>query len=131
LPKRNALANIPLMSEIEAHHIMTIPPLELWSWLHPAPGGGSNGRPYIIDVREPREYSQGHIAESKLIPLPQLLSAEVKLPADKQIVLVCRSGRRSRRAAAALQHIGCMNVQILQGGMLAWSAAGLLEALEF
>jgi sulfate permease, SulP family len=131
LPKRNALANIPLMSEIEAHHIMTIAPLELWSWLHPVPGGGSNGRPYIIDVREPREYSQGHIAESKLIPLPQLLSAEVKLPADKQIVLVCRSGRRSRRAAAALQHIGCMNVQILQGGMLAWSAAGLLEALEF
>ncbi len=131
LPKRNVLTNIPLMSEIEAHHIMTIAPLELWSWLHPVPGSGFDGRPYIIDVREPREYSQGHIAESKLIPLPKLLSAEVKLPADKQIVLVCRSGRRSRRAAAALQHIGCMNVQILQGGMLAWSAAGLLEALEF
>ena len=85
----------------------------------------------MVDVREPREFNQGHIAEARMVPLPKILMAEIKLPADKQIVLVCRSGRRSRRAAAALQHIGCMNVQILQGGMLAWNAAGLLEAVEF
>ncbi len=130
LPKRIDLANIPLMGDIEADHILTVGARELWQWLHP--GTATNGdQPYVVDVREPREYNQGHIAEARLVPLPKILAAEVKLPADKQIVLVCRSGRRSRRAASALQHIGCMNVQILQGGMLAWGSAGLLEAVEF
>lgn len=130
LPKRIDLADIPLMGDIEADHILTVEARELWQWLNP--GSVSNGdKPYVVDVREPREYNQGHIAEARLVPLPKILAEEVKLPADKQIVLVCRSGRRSRRAASALQHIGCMNVQILQGGMLAWASAGLLEAVEF
>ncbi|MEZ4590724.1 MAG: SulP family inorganic anion transporter [Chloroflexota bacterium] len=135
LPKRIALADIPLMDETESEHIMMVEPLQLWQQLHPASGGngqkGETAVPYVVDVREPREFNQGHIAEARLVPLPTILSAEVKLPADRQIVLVCRSGRRSRRAAAALQHIGCMNVLILRGGMLAWNSAGLLEAVEF
>lgn len=131
LPKRIAVSNIPLVTETETSHILTVEAEELWHWLHPATAVNGTDQPYVVDVREPREYNQGHIAEARLVPLPQILSAEVKLPADKQIVLVCRSGRRSRRAAAALQHIGCMNVKILQGGMLAWNAAGLLEAMEF
>jgi SulP family sulfate permease len=135
LPKRIALANIPQVDETLTEHILMMEPLQLWQQLHPVESGSGQvpetAFPYVVDVREPREYNQGHIAEARLVPLPSILSAEVKLPADRQIVLVCRSGRRSRRAAAALQHIGCMNVQILQGGMLAWSAAGLLEAIEF
>jgi len=136
LPKRIDVADIPLLSETEMDHIMSMEPLQLWDRLH-APEE-RNGKaaletavPYVVDVREPREYKQGHIAEARLVPLSTILSAKVKLPADRQIVLVCRSGRRSRRAAAALQNIGCMNVQILQGGMLAWNSAGLLEAVEF
>ena len=136
LPKRIHVADIPLLSETEMDHIMSMEPLQLWDRLH-APEE-RNGKaaletavPYVVDVREPREYKQGHIAEARLVPLSTILSAKVKLPADRQIVLVCRSGRRSRRAAAALQNIGCMNVQILQGGMLAWNSAGLLEAVEF
>lgn len=134
LPKRIDVANIPHLDETENEYIQTVEPLQLWQQLHPANGNGKLGDtavPYVVDVREPREYRQGHIAEARLVPLPKLLSDEVKLPADRQIVLVCRSGRRSRRAAAALQHIGCMNVHILQGGMLAWNSAGLLEAIEF
>lgn len=132
LPKRIALAEIPLIDEADTSHILQIEPLPLWALLHPGPGSnGSSAMPYVVDVREPREYNQGHIAEAQLVPLPKILSSDVKLPADRQIVLVCRSGRRSRRAAAALQHLGCMNVQVLQGGMLAWGAAGLLEAMEY
>lgn len=130
LPKRIDLAGVPLVSEIEADHILTVGARDLWQWLNPGPAGNGD-RPYVVDVREPREYKQGHIAEARLVPLSKILAAEVKLPADQQIVLVCRSGRRSRRAASALQHIGCMNVQILQGGMLAWGSAGLLEAVEY
>lgn len=138
LPKRIAVAGIPLLDDTELDHILMVEPVQLWDWLNPAPLNG-NGRketavpiyPYVVDVRQPREYHQGHIVEANSIPLPQILSDEVKLPADKQIVLVCRTGRRSRRAAAALQQIGCLNVQILQGGMLAWEAAGLLEAVDY
>ena len=55
----------------------------------------------------------------------------IKLPSDRPIVIVCRSGRRSRRAASALQQLGITNVAILDGGMLAWEAAGLLEAVDY
>jgi SulP family sulfate permease len=82
-----------------------------------------------VDVREPREFRQGHIAEAESVPLATILSEKVKFPADRQIVLVCRSGRRSRRAAAALQSVGCMNVVVLEGGMQAWETAELLEAV--
>ncbi|NJN55474.1 MAG: rhodanese-like domain-containing protein [Anaerolineae bacterium] len=78
---------------------------------------------------EPREFRQGHVAEAQSIPLATILSKELELPTDQQIVLVCRSGRRSRRAAAALQNKGCPNVTILEGGMQAWEAEGLLEAV--
>ncbi len=137
LPKRIAVADIPLLNEIEHHHIITVGAAELWEWLNPPrvsngsrTAEAASALPYVVDVREPREFVQGHIAEARLVPLPKILSAEVKLPPDRQIVLVCRTGRRSRRAAAALQHIGCLNVQVLQGGMLAWEAAGLLEAVD-
>ena len=135
LPKRIDLADIPLLDESDFDKILFVEPLQLWEQIHPA--NEMNGKledtavPHVVDVREPREFRQGHIAEAQLIPLPKILSSEVKLPADKQIVLVCRSGRRSRRAAVALQNIGCVNVQILQGGMLAWQSAGLLEAVDF
>jgi sulfate permease, SulP family len=135
LPKRVALANIPLLSEIELDHVLLVKPMQLWEWLNPLRGNSAGTAvptlPYVIDVREPREFNQGHIVEANLVPLPKILSADVKLPANKQIVLICRTGRRSRRAAAALKRIGCLNVQIVEGGMLAWEAAGLLEAVNY
>jgi SulP family sulfate permease len=58
------------------------------------------------------------------------MSKSVRLPNDRQIVLVCRTGRRSQRAAYALHKMGCMNVAVLEGGMHAWEAADLLEAID-
>jgi SulP family sulfate permease len=84
----------------------------------------------VVDVREPREYRRGHLPEARLEPLPNILSEDVRFPNDRDIVFVCRTGRRSRRAAYALRQMGVFNVSILQGGMLAWEAAGLLEAVE-
>jgi SulP family sulfate permease len=52
------------------------------------------------------------------------------LPRQRKIVLVCRGGRRSERAACLLQSQGYSNVTVLQGGMLAWEAEGLLEAID-
>ena len=102
----------------------TVTAAQLWQQLRgPAP-------PLVIDVREPREYQHGHIPQAQLIPLPTLLAAPPDLPRDRPVVLVCRGGRRSTRAAALLGGNGNAQIAVLEGGMLAWEAAGLLEAVE-
>ncbi len=102
----------------------TIEPLALWQALR------SETPPLAIDVREPREFGQGHVPGSQLIPLPKLLTNLDQVPRDQAVVLVCRGGRRSARAAAALLAAGHPNVASLEGGMLAWESANLLEASE-
>ncbi len=136
LPKRVNIAGIPHDHEIITKEFHTTNPRTLWQQLHTselinqhAGNGVGLKPPLILDVREPREFRQGHIAEAQSVPLATILSEEVKFPTNQQIVLVCRSGRRSRRAAAALQNLGCHNISILEGGMQAWEAEGLLEAV--
>ena len=99
-------------------------PQDLWLRLHqPNP-------PLVIDVREPREFKQGHIMEAKSIPLVQLLIDTAQIPKDRNVVFVCRGGRRSTRATYLLSKQGFNNVIVMTGGMLAWEAAGLLEAVD-
>lgn len=78
----------------------------------------------LIDVREPREYQQRHIPHAQLMPLSTIAQQGQSLPTDRPIVLICRVGRRSRLAASILQDMGYTEVAQLQGGMLAWEAAG-------
>jgi SulP family sulfate permease len=126
LPKRMDLVHIQF-ADAQDPQCATIEPQALWTAIcH------SNGkRPFVVDVREPREFSQGHVPDALSVPLANILSNDWQLPSDQQITLVCRSGRRSRRAAHALRNSGVENIQILDGGMAAWEAAGLLEAVEF
>ncbi|MCA9922692.1 MAG: sulfate permease [Anaerolineales bacterium] len=127
LPKRIDVVGIPHFNEVPTGSVLTISSQQLWEQIHHQ----ENGKlPMVIDVREPREFKRSHIAEAASIPLSEILSDKVKLPNDRSIVLVCRTGRRSRRAAYALQNIGCMNVFILEGGMKAWEASKLLAAVE-
>lgn len=63
-------------------------------------------------------------------PLVTVLREGVEMPAQTPIVFVCRTGRRSRRVAYQLRQNGYANVTILQGGMLSWENAGLLEAID-
>jgi SulP family sulfate permease len=101
-----------------------VPPRELWERLR------GQQPPRVVDVREPREYRQGHVPGADLRPLPAILGGPSDLPRDRPLVLACRSGRRSARAAAHLAAQGHTDVSILQGGMLAWEAAALLEAVD-
>jgi SulP family sulfate permease len=98
---------------------------QLWDELHAHPEDLT-----IVDVREPREYRRGHIPNARLIPLQNILSGEQLIPTStkQRVVLVCRSGRRSRRAAQAVSASNGQ-VEIVRGGMLAWEAAGLLQAI--
>ncbi len=79
---------------------------------------------YLLDVREPDEYRDGHIAGAALIPLGQLPARVGELPRDRQIVCVCRSGNRSGVAARQLIAAG-FNAVNMQGGMLGWTRARL------
>lgn len=124
LPKRTFQMHLPPV-EIPAANIVEISPKELR--LRLLNGGMS---PLVIDVREPREFNQGHVPQAQLMPLSKIISQVPQLPHEQEIVLVCRTGRRSVRAAQILQKHGCQKVHILQGGILAWEAAGLLEAIE-
>ncbi len=100
----------------------TIEPAALWQALR------SEQPPLAIDVREPREFSQGRVPGSQLIPLPALLADPNLAPRDRAVVLICRGGRRSARAAAVLQAAGHPHIASMAGGMVAWETANLLEA---
>jgi SulP family sulfate permease len=103
-------------------------PRDLWRTLRMAPPGQ---QPIVLDVREPREYRRSRIAEAQSAPLSTLLSDGLTLAIDRPIVLVCQSGRRSRRAAAILRGLGFNDITLVEGGMQAWESAGLLTAVEF
>ncbi|WP_406046203.1 rhodanese-like domain-containing protein [Micromonospora sp. NBC_00898] len=82
-------------------------------------GGG-----LLLDVREPAEWRAGHAPRARHIPLGQLAGRVGEVPADRPVITVCRSGARSRQAAALL---ACDHHQIynLAGGMRAWVQAGM------
>lgn len=86
--------------------------------------------PLVVDVREPREFRQGRVPGAVNVPLPRVLEDAHTVPRDRPIVLACRTGRRSRRAAAHLLQQGYRDLRILAGGMVAWRAAALLEAVD-
>lgn len=71
----------------------------------------------IIDVRTPAEYTNGHINNSKNIPLQQLQSEIKKLDAKKPIITCCESGMRSASAKSILQQYG---FEVYNGG--GWSS---------
>jgi rhodanese-related sulfurtransferase len=78
----------------------------------------------LLDVREPAEWRAGHAPGARHIPLGQLPGRLSEVPPHRPVVTVCRSGARSRRAAALLAREG-RQVHNLTGGMQAWIAAGL------
>jgi rhodanese-related sulfurtransferase len=80
--------------------------------------------PLVIDVRQPDEFRQGHIAGAKLIPLGELYKHIKELSKGREIVCVCASGNRSRSAAKILAKDGFTAFD-LQGGMTAWRRAKL------
>lgn len=76
----------------------------------------------ILDVRTENEFAEGHIPGAILIPDYDIAErAEAELPDKKQLILVyCRSGRRSKNAAAKLAEMGYSNVKEF-GGIIDWS----------
>jgi sulfur-carrier protein adenylyltransferase/sulfurtransferase len=95
--------------------------------LAPARLGAALGDVRIVDVREPAEYTGelGHIPGAELVPLATVEAAAAGWNKDEALVLVCRSGARSGRAAAALTAQGFRRAMNMVGGMIAWNEAKL------
>jgi rhodanese-related sulfurtransferase len=80
--------------------------------------------PVVLDVRQPDEFHQMHIAGAKLIPLHELYRHLNELPKHREIVCVCATGNRSRSAAKILAREG-YTVYDMKGGMISWRRAKL------
>ncbi|MDQ6649744.1 MAG: rhodanese-like domain-containing protein [Actinomycetota bacterium] len=78
----------------------------------------------LLDVREHSEWSAGRAPNAIHIPLGQLPAKAGQLRPGAHVVTVCRSGRRSARAASMLTRQG-YQVTNVRDGMTAWQAAGL------
>jgi len=96
--------------------IKQITPVELKQRLDDA-----DAAPFLLDVREPREFDYCRIEGSVLIPMGELPRRGGELPAGREIVAICHHGNRSFQAAAFLQRNFGLNVANLQGGVDAWA----------
>lgn len=79
---------------------------------------------FVLDVREPSEWVQVHVPGATLIPLGQLQARVNEVPKDKEVVVICHTGNRSKVGRDTLKQAGFTNVTSVNGGMNAWSAAG-------
>jgi rhodanese-related sulfurtransferase len=93
--------------------------------------GDVNVRPdrcFILDVRTPAEFREVHIPGAVNIPLADLgrFTSELKAAAaGKEVLLVCRTGRRATAACEQLRAEGVAGCQVLERGIGAWIDAGL------
>lgn len=79
---------------------------------------------YLLDVREAEEWTAGHAPGAHHLPMMEVPGRLDEVPADADVVVVCRSGGRSGQVVAFLRDRGWENVRNLDGGMFAWQAAG-------
>jgi rhodanese-related sulfurtransferase len=84
----------------------------------------SSAENVLLDVRNADEWAAGHAARAQWIPLGDLETARFRLPMNRRIVCVCRSGARSARATQSLIDWG-FDAANMEGGMKAWAASGL------
>ncbi|HEX4023815.1 MAG TPA: rhodanese-like domain-containing protein [Steroidobacteraceae bacterium] len=75
----------------------------------------------IVDVREPWEYALAHLPGTVHIPLAQVPQRSSELDPGGELIVMCKSGGRSRRAAEFLQASGFQRVINLTGGIDAWA----------
>lgn len=81
----------------------------------------------ILDIRTPEEFAAGHLDGAMMIDFyaPDFAASLANLERGATYVLYCRSGNRSAQAADLMTQLSFTDVAEIDGGVLAWSAAGL------
>ena len=84
------------------------------------------GRARLVDVREPAEWSDGHLAGATLVPLGTLADEIAGAAPDRaeRVLLYCASGKRSLRAAETLRELGYADAVSIAGGIMEWRSLG-------
>ncbi len=81
----------------------------------------------LLDCRDQNEWDQGHIPGAVLIPLSELearIGSEMELAdRDREVIVYCRSGRRSLVGGLILKRAGFTAVSSMAGGIIAWREA--------
>jgi len=87
----------------------------------------NRGKTTVVDVRSADEFAAGHLRDAKHIPLADLGNriGELDKSKNRTVVVVCQTGARGDKAARQLQAAGFEDVHCLEGGLAAWTAAGL------
>src|SRR5690349_4150291 len=82
--------------------------------------------PVLVDTREPAEWNQGHLEGATLVPPATVMDAIASVAPDRSrpVLIYCRSGQRSMRAAKELKELGYAEPINVEGGIIAWEEAG-------
>lgn len=83
--------------------------------------------PQLLDVRTPGEFNSGHLVGARNVDITQPGFAEAvqaELDRARPVLVYCKVGGRSARAAQVLRQLGFTTIYDLKGGMLAWQQAG-------
>jgi sulfur-carrier protein adenylyltransferase/sulfurtransferase len=107
----------PHSEETETSNVAEIAPRELAELLK----SGNGNAPFVLDVRNPEEWEICHLEGAKLIPLPELPDRLNELDRNRDIVVHCKTGRRSEQAIQLMQKAGFDRLKNLTGGILAWA----------
>ena len=78
----------------------------------------------VIDVREPAEWMEGHIAQALHVPMLEAVKRRDELAPERPKAVVCAGGLRSSAVISALKRHGLSNFYNVTGGMAAWVKAG-------
>jgi adenylyltransferase/sulfurtransferase len=78
-------------------------------------------RPVILDVRDPHEWEISAIEGTLRIPKSQVVARAAEIPRDREVVVHCKTGIRSRDSILLLQDLGFTNLVNLKGGINAWA----------
>ncbi|HAB18437.1 MAG TPA: rhodanese-like domain-containing protein [Verrucomicrobiota bacterium] len=101
----------------------TITPADLYQRLSQSPNLT------LLDVRTPLEFDEMHVSQAINEPLDQISPATLvtsgRLKKSEPVYLICRTDTRSTKAAEKMVREGFREVVIVEGGTLAWEAAGL------
>ncbi len=110
-PLRNVLADVLLSPKMQHLTLKEIENIEEF---------------FILDVRQESEFKAKHLPYATNIALPELKEKSADIPRDQKLLLVCKSGKRSRRAGEILDELGFLNLFQLDGGMDKISGVDLL-----
>jgi rhodanese-related sulfurtransferase len=83
-----------------------------------------SGEAAVVDVRRDWEWDAGHLSSSAHVEVNDLTANADRIPRDRPVVFVCRSGNRSGMAAEAFRQAG-WDAYHVEGGLRAWVEAGL------